>query len=35
MPPAPSSYRDSHLGAAKARSYDEDLWDLRAAKGQP
>jgi SAM-dependent methyltransferase len=30
---APSSYRDSHLGAAKARSYDEDLWDLRAAKG--
>jgi len=33
MPPAPSSYRDSHLGAAKARSYDEDLWDLRAAKG--
>ena len=27
------SYRDSHLGAAKAQSYDEDLWDLRAAKG--
>jgi O-antigen/teichoic acid export membrane protein/SAM-dependent methyltransferase len=26
-------YRESHLGAAKARSYDEDLWDLRAAKG--
>src|SRR5580700_2635629 len=33
MTPAPSSYRDSHLGTAKARSYDEDLWDLRAAKG--
>jgi SAM-dependent methyltransferase len=28
-----SSYRESHLGAAKARSYDEDLWDPRAAKG--
>jgi O-antigen/teichoic acid export membrane protein/SAM-dependent methyltransferase len=28
-----SSYRDSHVGAEKARSYDEDLWDLRAAKG--
>ena len=31
--PAPGSYRKSHLGAGKARSYDEDLWDLRAAKG--
>jgi SAM-dependent methyltransferase len=29
----PRSYRQSHLGADKARSYDEDLWDLRAAKG--
>ncbi len=29
----PGSYRQSHLGAAKARSYDEDLWDPRAAKG--
>ena len=29
----PSSYRESHLGAGKARSYDEDLWDPRAAKG--
>jgi SAM-dependent methyltransferase len=29
----PHSYRQSHLGADKARSYDEDLWDLRAAKG--
>jgi len=27
------SYRQSHLGAEKARSYDEDLWDPRAAKG--
>src|SRR5260370_42262498 len=27
------SYRDSHLGAGKAQSYDEDLWDPRAAKG--
>lgn len=27
------SYRESHLGAAKAQSYDEDIWDLRAAKG--
>lgn len=27
------SYRQSHLGADKARSYDEDLWDFRAAKG--
>jgi SAM-dependent methyltransferase len=27
------SYRQSHLGAGTARSYDEDLWDLRAAKG--
>ncbi len=34
MTPAPGSYRESHLGAAKAQSYDEDLWDLRAAKGQ-
>jgi len=33
MPGAPSSYRDSHLGAAKAQSYDEDLWDAQAAKG--
>ena len=33
MTPAPSSYRESHLGAAKARSYDEDLWDPQAAKG--
>ena len=33
MAPVPSSYRESHLGAAKARSYDEDLWDPRAAKG--
>jgi SAM-dependent methyltransferase len=29
----PRSYRESHLGAEKARSYDEDLWDSRAAKG--
>ena len=29
----PPSYRDSHLGTAKARSYDEDLWDAGAAKG--
>jgi SAM-dependent methyltransferase len=29
----PRSYRQSHLGADKARSYDEDLWDPRAAKG--
>jgi SAM-dependent methyltransferase len=29
----PPSYRDSHLGAAKARSYDGDLWDAGAAKG--
>jgi SAM-dependent methyltransferase len=29
----PASYRASHLGADKARSYDEDLWDPRAAKG--
>lgn len=27
------SYRQSHLGADKARSYDEDLWDPRTAKG--
>jgi SAM-dependent methyltransferase len=27
------SYRQSHLGVGKARSYDEDLWDLKAAKG--
>ncbi len=27
------SYRESHLGAGKARSYDEDLWDPYAAKG--
>lgn len=27
------SYRESHLGASKARSYDQDLWDPRAAKG--
>jgi O-antigen/teichoic acid export membrane protein/SAM-dependent methyltransferase len=33
MVPAAGSYRESHLGAAKARSYDEDLWDPRAAKG--
>jgi SAM-dependent methyltransferase len=33
MTSEPSSYRGSHLGAAKARSYDEDLWDPRAAKG--
>ena len=33
MAPAPGSYRESHLGAAKARSYDEDLWDPQAAKG--
>jgi SAM-dependent methyltransferase len=33
MAPAPSSYRESHLGAAKAQSYDEDLWDSSAAKG--
>jgi SAM-dependent methyltransferase len=31
--PAPGSYRESHLGAVKARSYDVDLWDPRAAKG--
>lgn len=29
----PRSYRQSHLGADKARSYDADLWDPRAAKG--
>lgn len=29
----PASYRVSHLGADKARSYDEDLWDPGAAKG--
>src|SRR3984957_3720645 len=28
-----SSYRDSHLGAAKAAAYDEDLWDPATAKG--
>jgi SAM-dependent methyltransferase len=33
MAGAPPSYRGSHLGAAKARSYDEDLWDAGAAKG--
>jgi SAM-dependent methyltransferase len=33
MAPAPGSYRESHLGAAKALSYDEDLWDPGAAKG--
>jgi SAM-dependent methyltransferase len=27
------SYRTSHLGAEKARTYDADLWDARAAKG--
>lgn len=27
------SYRRSHLGAAKAAAYDEDLWDATAAKG--
>src|SRR5258707_10905867 len=27
------SYRSSHLGADKARSYDQDLWDPGAAKG--
>jgi SAM-dependent methyltransferase len=27
------SYRVSHLGAEKAREYDDDLWDQRAAKG--
>jgi SAM-dependent methyltransferase len=26
-------YRESHLGAEKARDYDADLWDRRAAKG--
>jgi SAM-dependent methyltransferase len=26
-------YRESHLGAEKAREYDADLWDRRAAKG--
>jgi len=29
----PVSYRVSHLGADKAREYDDDLWDPRAAKG--
>jgi SAM-dependent methyltransferase len=29
----PVSYRASHLGAVKARSYDDDLWDPTAAKG--
>lgn len=29
----PRSYRQVHLGADKARSYDEDLWDPRSAKG--
>jgi SAM-dependent methyltransferase len=34
QPEVPSStYRQSHLGVDKARSYDEDLWDLGAAKG--
>ena len=28
----PVSYRVSHLGAEKARAYDNDLWDPRAAK---
>ena len=27
------SYRESHFGPEKARSYDEDLWDPQAAKG--
>jgi SAM-dependent methyltransferase len=29
----PDSYRVSHVGAEKARAYDDDLWDPRAAKG--
>jgi SAM-dependent methyltransferase len=29
----PRSYRESHLGPEKARSYDEDLWDSTTAKG--
>jgi ubiquinone/menaquinone biosynthesis C-methylase UbiE len=29
----PASYRTSHLGASKARSYDEDVRDPAAAKG--
>jgi O-antigen/teichoic acid export membrane protein/SAM-dependent methyltransferase len=29
----PVSYRLSHLGPEKARAYDDDLWDPRAAKG--
>jgi SAM-dependent methyltransferase len=29
----PDSYRVSHLGAEKARAYDDDLWDPQAAKG--
>jgi SAM-dependent methyltransferase len=29
----PLSYQLSHLGSSKAQSYDEDLWDPRAAKG--
>jgi SAM-dependent methyltransferase len=29
----PDSYRVSHLGAEKARAYDNDLWDPGAAKG--
>jgi SAM-dependent methyltransferase len=28
-----SSYRESHRGTDKARTYDEDLWDLGTAKG--
>lgn len=28
-----TNYRESHFGAEKAREYDADLWDLRAAKG--
>ena len=31
--PDTDSYRESHLGAEKARSYDEDLWDSTTAKG--
>jgi len=30
---APASYREVHVGADKARSYDEDLWDPTTAKG--
>ena len=33
MAPAPGSYRESHLSADMARSYDEVRWYLQIAKG--